>query len=328
MIVGAHAAGQTVGLLDGAPDFPDPGRVWRHVERARLTFVGVSPTLVRGLKAAGDGPVREADRSTLRTIGCAGEPIDGPSYRWLTDVVGESRCPIINLSGGTEVAASFLSADVAIPLEECSLGRPALGMAVEVRDPRGRRLGAGEGVGELVCTRPWPSMTRGFWGDDERYLASYWSRWPDVWLHGDWASISSDGAWFLHGRSDDAMNIAGKRIAAAEFEAALLGHWAVAEACVVALPHELKGEAAHCFVRVAGGAVPDDRLRAELLAVVEAELGKAFRPTSVRFVELLPKTRSQKIVRRVVRAVALGQDPGDVSTLEDPAALDAIGAAS
>ena len=320
--IGTHANGGTLVVRDGAPDFPDPSMVLGLVERYRLGFLGVSPTLVRGLRAHGDRAHRGIDLRTLRAFGSTGEPWNADPYMWLFREVAGGRVPIINISGGTEVGACLLSCDVTLPIKACSLGRPALGMAVDVWDDAGRSVRGA--LGELVCTKPWPGMTRSIWGDNSRFVASYWSRWPEVWTHGDWASVDADGDWFLHGRSDDTLNVAGKRVGPAEYESALVGHPAVVEACAVGIPHKLKGETAWCFVVLGDGAEPDDALRAELVARVVADLGTAFRPGAVRFTRALPKTRSAKIVRRAVRAAVLGDDPGDLSTLEDPAALDAI----
>ncbi len=325
--IGAHANGATLVVLDGAPDAPGPDRVARFVERHRVTFLGVSPTLVRALRSHGDAAYADADLSSLRAFGSTGEPWNLEPYLWLAEQVGGGRLPIINISGGTEVGACFLSCDVTVPITACSLGRPSLGMAMDVWDDEGRPVRDG-GVGELVCTAPWPGMTRGIWGDPDRYLATYWSRWPGVWVHGDWASVDADGNWFLHGRSDDTLNVAGKRVGPAEYESALVGHPGVMEACAVGIPDATKGETAWCYVVPARGVVPDDALRAELVAAIETDLGKAFRPGAVRFVTTLPRTRSAKIVRRAVRAAVLNEDPGDLSTLEDPGALDAIRAAT
>jgi acetyl-CoA synthetase len=202
-------------------------------------------------------------------------------------------------------------------------------MAVDVFDENGRPVRSE--VGELVCTKPWPGMTRGLYRDPERYLDTYWSRWPDVWVHGDWASIEEvDGReeWFLHGRSDDTIKVAGKRLGPAEVESALVSHPAVVEAAAVGLPDEVKGEQLWAYAVLAPGAEPSDQLRRDLVDLVAQQLGKSFRPAGVRFVRSLPKTRSAKVVRRVVRAVATGTDPGDLSSLEDTGALDAVREAS
>ena len=324
--IGTHAVGGTLVVLDGAPDFPAAERVARFAERHRLSFLGVSPTLIRALKAHGQSAYEGVDLESLRAFGSTGEPWNMEPYMWLFDEVGGGRVPIINISGGTEVGACFLSCDITLPIAACSLGRPSLGMAVDVWDDQGRPIRDGV-LGELVCTKPWPGMTRGVWKDPARYLETYWSRWPGVWVHGDWASVDDDGDWFLHGRSDDTLNVAGKRVGPAEYESALVSHPAVVEACAVGVPHRTKGETAWCYVVLRTDAAADETLRSELVDAVVQALGRAFRPGAIRFVDTLPRTRSAKIVRRAVRATALGEDPGDLSTLEDPAALDAIRAA-
>jgi acetyl-CoA synthetase len=319
-VVGGGALGCTLVFAEGAPDRP-PDRLWRLVEDERVSVLGLSPTLVRALIPHGDPT---ADLSSLRVLVTTGEPWNPAPYRWLFERVGGGRRPIINCSGGTEVAACFLSPTPAIPIKECSLGGPALGMAMDVVDEGGESLvGTGE-VGELVCRKPFPGMTRGFWRDPDRYLETYWRRFPGVWVHGDWASVDEDGSWFLHGRSDDTLNIAGKRVGPAELESAAVAHPAVAEAAAVGIPHEVKGEVAWIFCVAAPGHEPSDELAAEVAARAAAELGKAFKPDRVVFVPALPKTRSAKIVRRAVRAKALGEDPGDLSSVENPEALDAI----
>jgi acetyl-CoA synthetase len=319
-VVGAGALGATVIYMEGAPDWP-ADRLWRIVEEERVTMLGVSPTLIRALIPNGDP---EQDLSSLRAIATTGEPWNLGPYMWLHEQVGGGRVPIVNESGGTEVGACFLAATPVEPQKPCSLGFPALGQAMDVVDADGRPV-RGE-VGELVCRRPWPGMTRGIWGDDERYLETYWSRFPGVWTHGDWASVDADGYWFLHGRSDDTLNIAGKRIGPAELESAAVSHPAVAEAAAIGVPHEVKGEVAWVFCVAAPGADADAEVEREVGSAIADELGKAFRPDRVLFVAALPKTRSAKIVRRAVRARALGQDPGDLSSLENPEALEEIAA--
>jgi acetyl-CoA synthetase len=325
-VVGAGALGLAVVFAEGAPDFP-ADRLWRLCEEERVSILGLSPTLVRSLIPHGGELVRRHDLSSLRTLVTTGEPWNAEPYRWLHREAGGGQVPIVNISGGTEVGACFLSCTHVEPIKTCSLGFPALGMAVDVVDEAGDALRPGE-VGELVCRRPWPGMTRGFWGDPERYLATYWRRIPGVWVHGDWASVDEDGYWFLHGRSDDTLNIAGKRIGPAELESAAVSHPAVLEAAAVGVPHEVKGEVAWVFCVAVPGASPGDELAAEVAEAVASELGKAFRPERVLFVPALPKTRSAKIVRRAVRASALGRDPGDLSSVENPEALEAIAGAA
>jgi acetyl-CoA synthetase len=321
-LVGALAAGGTVLLAEGVPDYPAQDRLWSLVERHEVTILGVSPTLIRALMTHGVEPVHSHDLSRLRILASTGEPWDPDSWHWLFENVGGGRCPIINISGGTEVGACLLSAFPITPLKPCSLVGPALGMAVDVFDSAGKSLR--HGVGELVCTKPWPAMTRGIWGDPDRYLATYWSRWPDVWVHGDWASIDEDGDWFLHGRSDDTIKVAGKRLGPAEVESILAQHEAVAESAAVGFPDSIKGEVILCFVVLGPGHQPGSSLRADLVAKVVEAFGKAFAPHDVRFVAELPKTRSGKILRRVIRRLALDEDPGDLSSLENVASLEAI----
>ena len=321
-MVGTHASGACVFMYEGAPNYPGPDRLWDMCERHGVSILGISPTLVRALMPAGEEPVKAHDLSGLRILASTGEPWNPEPYRWFSDVVGGGRCPIINISGGTEIGACFLGQAPVIPTKSCSLGSPSLGMAIDVYDSEGRPI-RGE-VGELVCTKPWPAMTRGFWGSPERFTAAYWSRWPGIWVHGDWASIDEDGYWFLHGRSDDTLNIAGKRIGPAEFESAAVEHPAVVECAAVGIPDEIKGETVWCFCILRPEIEATDALRKEVSDVIAAELGKAFTPAAIRFVEELPKTRSAKILRRAIRAQVLGEDPGDMSSLENPSALEAI----
>lgn len=326
-MVGAHANGAAMVMYEGAPDFPDPSRIWASVERHRVAMLGVSPTLIRALKSQGDEWPARHDLSSLHILGSTGEPWNPEPYRWLQRVAGEGRVPIINLSGGTEVGACFLSPFPVEPIKACSLGGPALGMDMDVFDASGRSLvGTGE-VGELVCKQPWPGMTRGIWNDPDRYMETYWSTYEGVWRHGDWARVDEDGQWFLLGRSDDTINVAGKRLGPAEVESVLVGHEAVTEAAVVGVPDPTKGEAVWCFVVAPGADGSSDGLAAELGELVAHELGRPFKPSRVLVVDALPKTRSAKILRRAVRAVAVGEDPGDLSSAENPQALDGIRAA-
>jgi acetyl-CoA synthetase len=322
-IVGALALGSTVLLFDGAPTHPSSDRIWSLVERHAVTTLGVSPTLIRALIPSGVEQVRRHDLASLKVLASTGEPWNPDPYLWLHREVGGGRLPIINLSGGTEVGACFLSPLPICELKACTLRGPALGMDVDIVDANGSPVAAGE-VGELVCRQPWPSMTRGIWGDPERYLETYWRRFPGVWVHGDWATRDGDGFWFLHGRSDDTLSVAGKRIGPAEVESALASHPAVAESAAIGVPHPLKGEAIWCFVVLKPDVVGDPALAKELRNVVAGHLGRSFLPNKVVFVAELPKTRSAKIVRRAIRAAALGEDPGDLSSLEDPAAVDAV----
>lgn len=320
-IIGTHANGATLLLYEGSPDVPDLGRLWQLVERHRVTMLGVSPTLIRTLRLT-EGVTDLPDLSSVRTLGSTGEPWDPDSYEWLAREIFGGRVPVINFSGGTEVGGSFLAPYPVEEIRSCSLGGPSLGMDVDVVDDAGRSL-RGE-VGELVCRQPWPSMTRGVWKDEARYLEAYWETFPGMWRHGDYALVE-DGQWFIRGRSDDVMNVAGKRLAPAEIEAVLVTHPAVSEAAAVGVPDEKKGEAVWAFWVPRPDATED--VSDELVAMVAREVGKPFAPSLVRRVARLPKTRSQKIMRRAVRAAALGTDPGDMAGAENPESLDEIHAA-
>ena len=324
-VTAALANGATLALYEGAPDWPEPDRLWSFLASHRVTALGISPTLIRALIPHGDELVGKHDLSSLRVLGSTGEPWNEGPWQWYFEVVGGGRCPIINLSGGTEVGACFLSPHPVQPLKPMSLGGPSLGMAVDVYNDAGQPV-RGE-VGELVCTAPWPGMTRGLYQDPERYIETYWDRWPDVWVHGDWASVDSDGDWFLHGRSDDTIKVAGKRLGPAEVESVLVSHPDVVEAAAVGIPDETKGESLWCFVVLRAGAVESDSLRADLAALVADGLGKSFKPSAVRFTDALPKTRNAKVLRRAVRSVVTGRDPGDLSSLEDPSTVEAVRAA-
>ena len=320
-VVGAGATGTAIVFAEGAPDYP-VDRLWRICEEEGVSILGISPTLVRSLVPHGEELVRARDLSSLRAFVTTGEPWNPGPYRWLFEEVGLGRVPIVNISGGTEVGAAFLSCTPVEPIKECSLGFPSPGMAVDVVDADGVPVPAGE-VGELVCRRPWPGMTRGFWQDDERYLETYWKRFPGVWVHGDWASVDEDGCWYLHGRSDDTLNIAGKRIGPAELESAAVVRPCGARGGRSRRPTRRQGRGRVALL-CRRPSPRSDRLADEIADAVGGALGKAFRPERVVFVPSLPKTRSAKIVRRAVRAAALGTDPGDLSAVENPDALAQI----
>jgi acetyl-CoA synthetase len=320
-VFGTHANGATLMLYEGSPDRPDATRLWRLVERHRVTMLGVSPTLVRALRSA--DLAQMPDLSSVHVLGSTGEPWDPESYEWLARDVFGGRVPVINFSGGTEVGGSFLAPYPVESIRSCSLGGPSLGMDVDVLDDNGRSV-RGQ-VGELVCRQPWPSMTRGIWQDDERYLQAYWSRFPGIWTHGDFAMVDDDGQWFILGRSDDVMNVAGKRLAPAEVESVMITDPRIAEAAAIGVPDPVKGEAVWAFWVSRLDDIDSqtaDQVGAELASLVGRELGKPFTPSRVWQVSALPKTRSAKIMRRAIRAAALGIDPGDLSGAENP---DAVG---
>lgn len=323
LIFGTLMLGSTMFLYDGAPDYPGPDRLWSLAEEHGITHLGLSPTVVRALMTHGEDIVRRHDLSSLRMLGSTGEPWNPDPYMWFFNVVGGGRCPIINYSGGTEISGGIVACSPVLPLKAASFAGPNLGIAADVVDDRGEPVRGA--VGELVIRKPWPGMTRGFWRDPERYENTYWSRWPGLWHHGDWASIDEDGFWYIHGRSDDTIKIAGKRIGPAEFESALVAHPAVQEAAAIGIPHPIKGEGVVCFVVLKPGREPDEELRKSLMGCAVAALGKAMKPQEIKFVRALPKTRNAKIMRRLIRAKHLGQALGDISSLENPEALEEIG---
>jgi acetyl-CoA synthetase len=287
-----------------------------------VNVLGVSPTLVRSLMRHGDDPVRAHDLSSLRILGSTGEPWNPEPWRWLFDVAGGSRLPIINYSGGTEVSGGLVGGNVLTPLKPAAFAGPPPGIAADVVDDQGRSVR--NQVGELVVRAPWIGMTRGFWKDDRRYEETYWSRFPNVWVHGDWAERDEDGLWYILGRSDDTIKIAGKRVGPAEVESVLVEHASVIEAAAIGVPDELKGQALVCFCVLRPGSVPSPALADELKALVAERLGKPLKPNGVQFVSDLPKTRNAKVMRRVIRAAHLGEAPGDLSSLENPAAVAEI----
>jgi len=323
-IVGTHANGGTLLLYEGSPDVPDASRLWQLTARHRVSMLGVSPTLIRTLRAVSrDAPA--ADLSAVRVLGSTGEPWDPESYEWLARDVFGGRVPVINFSGGTEVGGSFLCPYPVEEIRSCSLGGPALGMDVDVVDDTGQPVRGS--VGELVCRQPWPAMTRGVWKDDGRYREAYWSAFPGMWRHGDYALVDSDGSWFILGRSDDVMNVAGKRVAPAEIESVIAADPAVSESAVVGIPDAGKGEAIWVFYVLRPGAAgdeDDEAVSGRLRRRVAEKVGKPFAPSRVVRVRQLPKTRSAKILRRAVRAAALDADPGDLSGAENPEAVEEI----
>ena len=320
-LFGMLLLGGTVVLCDGALDYPAPDRLWSIVERHRVNVLGVSPTLVRALMRHGDDPVRAHDLSSLRILGSTGEPWNPESWHWLFETAGGSRLPIINYSGGTEVSGGLVGGNVLTPLKAASFAGPPPGIAADVVDEHGHSVR--NQVGELVVRAPWIGMTRGFWRDAARYEETYWSRFPNVWVHGDFAAIDHDGLWYILGRSDDTIKIAGKRVGPAEVESVLVEHPAVVEAAAIGVPDPLKGQALVCFC-VPGDQVADPSLEAVLKGLVASRLGKPLRPERVYFVAELPRTRNAKIMRRVIRAAYLGEAPGDLSSLENPQAVAAI----
>jgi acetyl-CoA synthetase len=321
---GMTLLGGTMLLYDGALDYPGPDRLWSLVAAHGVNILGVSPTLIRSLMRHGDEPVKRHDLSSLRILGSTGEPWNPEPWRWFFDVVGGGTLPIINYSGGTEVSGGLVAGNVITPLKPAAFAGPPPGIAADVVDEQGRSVR--NQVGELVVRAPWIGMTRGFWNDRERYEQTYWSRFPGVWVHGDWAAVDEDGLWYILGRSDDTIKIAGKRLGPAEVESVLVEHPAVLEAAAIGVSDELKGQALVCFCVLRPGRDVSPEVTRELTSLVVERLGKPLKPRAVEIVSDLPKTRNAKVMRRVIRSAYLGEAPGDLSSLENPQAVDAIAA--
>ncbi len=321
-ISGSLILGARLVLYEGTPDHPGPDRLWSIVERHGVTHLGLSPTVIRAAMQHGPDPVRAHDRSSLRVLGSTGEPWNPDPWWWFFREVGEGRCPIVNYSGGTEVSGGIVAGNLITPVRPTSFAGPNLGVAADVVDAAGKPIRGA--VGELVIRQPLPGMTRGFWKDPDRYEATYWSRFPGIWVHGDWAMIDPHGYWYIQGRSDDTLKVAGKRVGPAEVESAAVSHPAVVEAAAVGIPHPIKGESIAVFCVLARGIADSASLRTEIATAVVRDLGKALKPDLVVVVPALPKTRSGKVMRRVVRATFLGLDPGDLTALDDPTSVAAI----
>lgn len=306
-------------MYEGTPDYPQPNRLWKLVEDHRITHLGISPTLIRSMISQGADSHKGIDLSNLRVIGSTGEPWNPEPWLWLFEQVGKRRIPIFNYSGGTEISGGILGNVLLKPIAPANFSGPLPGMDADVFDANGAPI-RGE-VGELVMKQPWVGMTHGFWQDPKRYEETYWGRWPGVWVHGDWVEIDEDGFWNITGRSDDTLNVAGKRVGPAEIESILVDHSSVIESATIGVPDSIKGEDIVCFVVLKQQVKPEPELTSELVKMVEGRMGKALKPKRIHFVSELPKTRNGKVMRRVIRAAYLSTDPGDLSSLENPDVL-------
>jgi acetyl-CoA synthetase len=322
LVFGSLLLGATFFISDTAPDYPAPDRVWAMMERFRITHLGLSPTFVRTLIPYGEHLATQHDLSSLRFFASTGEPWNPDPWMWLFEKVGGSKRPIINYSGGTEISGGIVMGNPLLPMKPCAFSAPCPGIAADVFNEQGQPVR--NAVGELVIKAPWIGMTRGFWKEKERYLETYWSRWKDVWVHGDFAAIDSDGLWYILGRSDDTIKIAGKRLGPAEIESIVVSHSDVVEAAAIGVPHAVKGSELVLFAVLKPGARPGEELRRQLHDLVVQEMGKPLAPKEVLFVSDLPKTRNAKVMRRMIRAAYLGQDPGDTSSLVNPHAVEEV----
>jgi acetyl-CoA synthetase len=315
-------------LVEGGPDYPDSGRMWRLIQQHGITFLGIAPTISRAFIKAGGGNIERYDLSSLRIVVSTGEVWTPEAWHWTFEKVCNKRAPILNYSGGTEVGGGILSGTVLHPLKPCAFSAAIPGMKADIVDEGGRSVGTGV-VGELVMRGPSIGLSRSLWRDDARYLESYWEAIPGIWRQGDWAVRDQDGFWYIKGRSDDTLKIAGKRTGPSEIEAALAGTGAVAESAAIGIPDAIKGEAVGCFVTLMPGIEWSDSLRRKLEEAVVRDLGPPYRPAIILPVSDLPKTRSLKVMRRVVRATCIGENPGDLSSLVNPDSVreiaDAVG---
>ncbi len=325
VVYGPLANAATVVLYEGAPNFPDYDRFWDIVERHRVTILYTAPTAIRSFIKWGEEYPNKHDLSSLRLLGSVGEPINPEAWMWYHRVIGGERCPIVDTWWQTETGCIMISpVPGATPTVPGTATRPIPGILVDVVTKSGKSVGENEG-GYLVVTHPWPSMLRTIWGNDERYRAGYWSEIPHCYFAGDGARRDANGYYWIMGRVDDVINVSGHRLGTAEIESALVSHAAVAEAAVVGKPDEIKGQAIAAFVTLEGGRTGSDELKEELRRHVSHEIGSLAKPDDIRFTDVLPKTRSGKIMRRLLREIAAGTAvAGDVTTLEDVSVLEKL----
>lgn len=323
-LIGNHTFGGTVFIYEGAPDYPQPDRFWEMIDRHKLSVFGISPTAIRALRKQDNGWLSDHDLSSLRLLGSTGEPWDPESWQWFFENVGNSETPIINISGGTEICGCFLMPLPGMALKPCTLGKPGLGMDVDIVNASGESVADDNERGFLVARDSCPSMTKSLWSGDERYLNEYWSTFEDTWDHGDWAQKDDDGFWFLHGRADDALNVAGRKVGPAEVEGALMDSDAVNQAAAIGAEDATTGTAVVAYVITETGVEESDDLRTQLRELVGETLGKPFRPREVLFVEEFPKTQSGKIIRRAIESVYNEEDLGDLSSIENPDSLERL----
>jgi acetyl-CoA synthetase len=308
--------GATSFMYEGAPTYPYPNRWWSMIEKYGITVFYTAPTAIRGLMRFGEAWPNRHDLSSLRLLGTVGEPINPEAWKWYHRVIGRNRCPIMDTWWQTETGMFMITPLPVTPLKPGSATRPFPGVEADVVDEAGRPVKAGE-EGFLVLKRPWPAMLRTIYGDPDRYVDQYWSKYPGAYFTGDSARKDKDGYFWIIGRVDDVIKVSGYRLGTAEIESALVSHPAVAEAAAIGLPHEIKGHAIHTYVLLKQGHTPSEALAEELRQHVGHEMGPIAKPEKITFVDKLPKTRSGKIMRRVLKARAQGAPEGDITTLEE-----------
>ena len=316
LVYGPLLNGATSFFYEGAATYPYPNRWWQMIERYGITMLYTAPTAIRGLMRFGEAWPNRHDLSGLRLLGSVGEPINPEAWKWYHRVIGKGRCPIMDTWWQTETGMFMITPTPVVPLKPGSATRPYFGVTADILNEEGQPVADGE-EGYLVITKPWPAMLRTIYGDADRYVKQYWSKYPGKYLTGDSAKRDKDGDFWVIGRVDDVIKVSGYRLGTAEIESALVSHPAVAEAAAIGLPHEVKGTAIHTFVILRTGHTASDALKEELRQHVGHEVGPIAKPEEISFVEKLPKTRSGKIMRRVLKARAQGLSEGDTTTLEE-----------
>ena len=316
LVYGPMLNGVTSFLFEGGPAYPEPNRWWQCIERYGITLFYTAPTAIRGLMRFGESWPDKHDLSSLRLLGTVGEPINPEAWKWYHRVIGKDKLPIIDTWWQTETGAFMITPTPVVPLKPGSGTRPFFGQEAEIVDEQGKPV-AEDTEGYLVLKNPWPAMLRTIYKDDERYVKQYWSKYPGKYTTGDSAKRDKDGYYWIIGRVDDVLKVSGHRLGTAEVESALVSHPAVAEAAAIGLPHDIKGQGIHTFVMLRAGQVASAELAEELRQHVATHMGPIARPEEVKFVDKLPKTRSGKIMRRVLKARAQGLPEGDISTLEE-----------
>ena len=325
IVYGPLSIGATSVMFEGVPNYPRPDRFWEIVEKYNVNIFYTAPTAIRAIKRDGDDWVKKHDLSSIRLLGSVGEPINPEAWTWYYDVVGGGRCPIIDTWWQTETGGALITPlPGAMTLKPGSASRPFFGIKAEIFNEEGKPVGRNEG-GYLVITKPWPGMIRNVWGDPERFKNTYFNKYEGIYFTGDGARIDEDGDFWLMGRIDDVVNVSGHRIGTAEVESALVSHLAITEAAVVPMPHEIKGQGLYAFVTLKKNYIPDNKLKSELLMHITKEIGPIAKPEVIQFTESLPKTRSGKIMRRILKQIAMNsEDIGDITTLADPSVVDKL----
>ncbi len=320
-IMGVTYTGATLIMAEGAPNYPEPGRIWRLIDEYKVSWLGFAPTIARIFMGQPEELVSRYDFSSLKVVLTTGEPWNPDAWLWFFEKVCGKRVPILNLTGGTEIGCGILGCTVLRPLKPCCFNTEVPGMGADILDEKGMPIEDGK-VGELALRNHSIGLTRGLWKNPERYLDSYWRTVPGIWVHGDWAVKDDHGMWYVLGRSDDTLKIAGKRTGPAEIEGPLLATGKIVEAAVIGVPDEIGGSAVVCVCVPKEDGGDENALKMELVNAVTNEMGKAYKPKQIVFVKDLPKTRTMKIMRRVVKAILLGKEPGDLSSMVNPEAID------